>query len=237
MGRSGPSRAEYGRLEKIEKTPTGQNPARRCRDVPISAALWLGIFRHIRADHGTRDFHWYSLVSGIPLVDAQAGFYVTNILGMGHAAADGTIVFKLPLARETVVPVIDVVYDYGNGDSFEPLRGVVPESQIWQVCLSAARPRRTPSPLGRSDRTAGENISIGALIAQLAEFSGLKIENHVISIADAETGLVARGDPPHIIADQIEGFQKRTLSHVGLARAPRTWVEFVRAIDWSKAFA
>ncbi|KAJ6480483.1 NAD(P)-binding protein [Mycena vitilis] len=100
----------------------------------------------------------YARASGIPLAIVQAGYYAVNIFEAVPFAlqpqADGSFLFRLPMAGSTRVPLIDVAFDYG---------------------LYVRAAIESPTLGAGSEVLSGQMTSVEELIAALAEVTGKKI--------------------------------------------------------------
>jgi len=74
-----------------------------------------GKYTHVDHFDGKAAITAYGRQSGVPFVDVQAGMYASNFTGAlaPRKQADGSYAIALPFGPETVVPVIDMVSDYG----------------------------------------------------------------------------------------------------------------------------
>ncbi|KAJ7671834.1 NAD(P)-binding protein [Mycena rosella] len=206
----------------------------------VSRIVWSGIQSVTEASGGkyTRVYHWdskaaiseYGRSSGVPFVDVQCGFYGSNFLGMNAIMLakqeDGSFAIRWPTKSSTVLPFIDTVHDYGLF-----VRQVL-EQPVF--------------PDGSEVRTSNENITVEDVALQLSRGTGKQVVFKQISVEEFKANIKSLGFPPHIIIDLVEHFLnydefgyyagRATASHAGLARAPRTFAEFVQATDWSPVF-
>jgi len=187
--------------------------------------------KYVHVDHfdGKGEITAYARASGVPLLIVQAGWYMTNhMLFDGFVPtkkADGSYALRLPIGPDTVLPLIDVVHDYGlfvREGIESPAFG--PGTEV----------------LGSS-----EDITVREMVAQLAQISGKKIVYKQIS---DEEFMAATKAPPRIALEFLEnlkfyeefgyfGDKDTKPSRQHLSRAPRTWADFVKANDWNSIFA
>ncbi|KAJ7174643.1 NAD(P)-binding protein [Mycena filopes] len=175
----------------------------------------------------------YGRKSPAPFVDVQAGLYSTNFTAAGNHSmlakqADGSYAIAWSMKADTIIPIIDMESDYG---------------------LFVRRVLEAPVfPDGEEVLTSSEDITVEDLARQLSEVTGKRV---AYKQTTAEkwwgTTVAAAGLPPAIATEIIEGFQffdefgyyggKPSSSREGLGRPTRSWREFVKAADWSKALA
>ncbi|KAJ6542203.1 NAD(P)-binding protein [Mycena vulgaris] len=203
----------------------------------VSRIVWSGIQSVTEASGGkySRVYHWdskatiseYGRASGVPFVDVQCGFYGSNFLSMNaimlSKQEDGSFAIPWPTRPSTVLPSIDTAHDYG----------------LWvrQVL------EQPVFPDGSEVRTSGENITVEDVALQLSQVTGKKVVFKQLSVEEFKINLESLAFPPHIVVDLIEHFLnydefgyyagKPTASNAGLARTPRTFVEYAKATDWS----
>ncbi|KAF7369519.1 NmrA domain-containing protein [Mycena venus] len=168
----------------------------------------------------------YGRQSGVPFVDLQAGFYGTNFLTgltMLVKQADGSFAIPWPVKPTAKVPFIDAVHDYGLF-----VRHVL-ELPVF--------------PDGSEISAHSEKITIDAMAEQLSKVTGQNVVFQQISVEQFKEGIQSLF-PPHIVLDMTESFQSwdefgwgDTPILQGLSRRPRTWAEFAKNTDWSKALA
>ena len=74
-----------------------------------------GKYSHVDHFDGKAEITAYGRHSGVPFVDVQAGMYASNFTSAfaPRKQADGSYEVALPFGPDTVVPVIDMVSDYG----------------------------------------------------------------------------------------------------------------------------
>ncbi|KAJ7449186.1 NAD(P)-binding protein [Mycena latifolia] len=206
----------------------------------VSRVIWSGLtsVSKISAGKLVHVYHFdgkaaiadYGRQSGIPFVDVQAGFYASNFLDslmMLTKQDDGSFAIEWPTKPTTVLPIIDILQDYG-----------LYVRSVFELPVF---------PDGSEVLTSGENITIENLALQLSQATGKKIVFKQISSEEFGNTLQKLGLPPHIVEDMREFSQaldefgyygaKPTASFDGLARKPRTWAEFAQTADWSKALA
>ncbi|KAJ7166087.1 NAD(P)-binding protein [Mycena filopes] len=172
----------------------------------------------------------YGRKSPAPFVDVQAGLYSTNFTAAAHnlmlaKQADGSYAIAWPMEASTTIPIIDME-DYG---------------------LFVRRVLEAPVfPDGSEVLTSSEDITVEDLARQLSEVIGKQVAyKHTAAEEFWGTTVAAAGLPPAIATEIIEGFQffdefgyyggKPSSSREGLGRPTRSWREFVKAADWSKA--
>ncbi|KAJ6480470.1 NAD(P)-binding protein [Mycena vitilis] len=100
----------------------------------------------------------YARASGIPLAIVQAGYYTTNVLSSVQYTlqpqADGSFLYRLPMAGSARVPLIDIESDYG---------------------LYVRAAIESPTLGAGSELLSGQLISLDDLIAEIAKATGKKI--------------------------------------------------------------
>ncbi|KAJ7247294.1 hypothetical protein C8J57DRAFT_1674074 [Mycena rebaudengoi] len=169
------------------------------------------------------------MTSGIPLVNVETGFYAENIVNLAAfrtKEADGTVVISWPIKATSVLPLIYAGNDYG----LFVLRALEAEN----------------FPAGTDVCTTSEDITIGEMVRQLADLTGIKIVYRELSYEEAADRLASSGTPPFLVVDMVEAFKfsheygffggKTHSNHAGLARPPHTWADFVKTTDWAKVF-
>ncbi|KAJ6537307.1 NAD(P)-binding protein [Mycena vulgaris] len=195
--------------------------------LPSISELSAGKYKHVYHFDAKAAVTAYIRQLGVPFVDVQAGFYGTNFLSnpiMLMKQDDGSVAIPWPAKPTTKVPVLDTAHDYG---------------------LFVRHALELPVfPDGSEVVAHGEMISIKDMAFQLSQATGKTIVFKQISVEQFKVNVQTLGVPPHILLDMADWFQwydefgwKATTNHGGLARPPRTWVEFVRATDWSEAVA
>ncbi|KAJ7471743.1 NAD(P)-binding protein [Mycena latifolia] len=184
-----------------------------------------GKYPNVHHFNGKAEVTEYGRKSGIPFIDVQAGWYATNFAKLNgmkpKRVADGSYVLALPIGPQTVLPVIDTANDYG----------LFVQEAIESPEFGA----------GSEVLTSGEDITVGAMISQLAEITGKKIVYAPISDDDFMT---ATGLPPSVALEVLESMKYHEEcgyyagknsgpSRKHLARPTRTWADFVKTTDWS----
>jgi len=221
----------------------------------VKGIVWSGLapVKKISGGKYTKVLHFdgkaqvtdYGRVSGVPFVDVQAGFYASNFLSTSGLLAkepDGTYALPWAVKPTTVIPLIDMEHDYG---------------------LYVRQALEAPVfPDGKGVYTTSEDITVQELARQLSEgtsahlirsqdslffvVTGKTVAFKQISIEEWIKAFVAMGYPPAAATDVIEGFQffdefgyygGQPTGLEGLARLTRTFTEFAKSADWSKAFA
>ncbi|KAJ7308523.1 NAD(P)-binding protein [Mycena albidolilacea] len=171
----------------------------------------------------------YGRASGVPFVDVEAGLYATNFLAnpsMLGKQPDGTYAIAWAIRPTTVLPIIDIEHDYG---------------------LYVQRALEQPVfPDGEEVYTTSEDITVEDMARQLSEATGKQVVFKQISVEEWTKTFAAMGLPPVISNEIIDGFRffdevgyyggQPTASREGLAKKTRTWAEFAKEADWSKAF-
>ncbi|KAJ7172905.1 NAD(P)-binding protein [Mycena crocata] len=191
------------------------------------AKLSGGRYTHVYHFDGKAAVTEYARQSGVPFVDVQAGFYGSNFLTMVAKQSDGTFTIEWAVKPTTVMPIIDVEHDYG---------------------LFVRRVLELPVfPDGTAVYTSSEDISVEDIASQLSAATGKSVVFKQITVDAWKTSLEASGTPPPIVTDVLEAFQfmdevgyyagHPSVSHEGLARPTRSWAEYAKATDWSKALA
>ncbi|KAJ7473332.1 NAD(P)-binding protein [Mycena latifolia] len=205
----------------------------------VSRLIWSGLpsitnlsggkYPHVYHFDGKAAVTAYARQSGVPFVDLQAGFYGTNLSTnpiMMMKQDDGSFAVPWPVQATTMVPFIDAAEDYGLF-----VRAVL-ELPVF--------------PVGPEILAYGENIAVQDMVLQLSQATGKKVIFKQITVEEFKTNVQAVGVPPHIVLDMVDSFQfyeefgcewPVTPPPEGMARTPRTWSEFAKVADWSKALA
>ncbi|KAJ7045217.1 NAD(P)-binding protein [Mycena alexandri] len=225
-------------MDKEKEAAQGKLLIDAANAASVKGIIWSGLVSCETISRGkyAQVFHFdgkaivaeYGRQSGAPFVDVQAGFYANNLLGNPALLAkqsDGTYLMPWAMRPEVVLPIIDTASDYGLF-----VRQVL-EAPVF--------------PDGSEVFTSSEELTAADLARQLSEITGKKIVFKQITVEEATKNLAATGLPPAIVAEMIEMIRfidefgyyggKATTSHVGLGRQTRTWAEFVKGADWSKA--
>ncbi|KAJ7290005.1 NAD(P)-binding protein [Mycena rebaudengoi] len=205
----------------------------------VSRVVWSGLEspskvsngKYVNVLHfdGKAEVTEYGMASGVPLVNVEAGFYAENIGNLPAyrtKEADGTVVISWPINATSILPVIDAGNDYG----LFVLRALEAEN----------------FPAGTDVCTTSEDITIGEMVRQLADITGIKIVYRELSYEETADRLASAGTPPFLVVDMVEAFKfcheyglyggKIHSNHAGLIRPPHTWSEFVKVTDWVKVF-
>jgi len=169
---------------------------------------------------------------GIPFTQVQAGMYMQNFSGNVSAPRkqpDGSFVVALPIPPETLLPLVDIVNDYG----------------LW-VREAIESPRVQQSENGAVVSAIGHPLAAAEVVKQLAEITGKKITFVQLTGDQFKAGATASGLPEYVAQDLFEMFsgfvefhdfgnlgESYATSLKNLARPPHTWAEFVKATDWS----
>jgi len=139
--------------------------ARVAKAAGVDLLIWSGLEsiskvsggKYTLADHfeSKAAITEYARQSGVPLAVVQAGSYASNFTGLlvPRKQADGSFVVAVPFGSSTVLPVIDMVQDYG-------------------IFVREAIESPAFGP-GSEILTYGELITVGDCVSQLAE-SALK---------------------------------------------------------------
>ncbi|KAJ7126446.1 NAD(P)-binding protein [Mycena crocata] len=159
----------------------------------------------------------YARQSGVPLAVVEAGYYATNVFEASYALRkqpDGSYVFGLPVPATTEVPVIDVAHDYG----------LYVRAAIENSALGAG-----------AEVLSGKLISFGEMVSKFS-VSGKKI-TYVELDRDAFIEMTQMPDYGPMLADMFQAFAvhgyygpKKMTDESLLARKPRSWSDFLRAI-------
>ncbi|KAJ7026708.1 NAD(P)-binding protein [Mycena alexandri] len=168
----------------------------------------------------------YARQSGIDLLVVEAGWYGTNhmhnnVAFIPQKEADGSYALRLPVKADTVLPVIDVVRDYG---------------------LFVRKGIESPAfGAGTEVLASGEDISLGQMMSQLSQITGKHVSYKQIS---DEEFMAATKAPPRIALELLHMMKfyeefgyfngkdtKPSRQH--LTREPKNWADFVRVNDWS----
>ncbi|KAJ7863238.1 NAD(P)-binding protein [Mycena leptocephala] len=204
----------------------------------VKGIIWSGLVSVTKLSGGKHPYVYhfdgkavvteYGRASGVPFVDVQAGFYASNFLAnptMLAKQSDGTYAISWAVRPTTVIPIIDIENDYGLY-----VRRVL-ESPVF--------------PDGTEVYTASEDITVEEIARQLSEVTGKKVLFKQITVEEWSKSYAAIGIPPVIANEIIDGFRffdefgyyggQPTASREGLARPTRTWAEFAKNADWSKA--
>ncbi|KAF7345038.1 NmrA domain-containing protein [Mycena venus] len=207
----------------------------------VKGIVWSGLqpVKKISSGKYTKVIHFdgkaaitdYGRASGVPFVDVQAGWYTSNLLANPALLAkqpDGTYALPWSVRPTTLLPMIDMENDYGLY-----VRKVL-EQPVF--------------PDGSALYTSSEDISAEELARQLSEVTGKKVVFKQVTGEEFANAFIALGYPAAAAVDVIEGFQyfvefgyyggqPTAPSREGLARPTRTFAEFAKSADWSKAFA
>lgn len=167
----------------------------------------------------------YAKEVGIPFVNVECGQYFSNFLTMSapKKQEDGSFILYLPGAPDAVTPLIDTAHDYGLF-----VRKAIEQSEP-----------------GTEIFAYGSVISGADMAKQWGEVLGKKASYVQVSEDQFKQGVLKGGVPEPVATEFLEMylaiaeygyFGKKDLgpSLQGLARTPRTWVDFVKANDWSK---
>ncbi|KAG8859527.1 hypothetical protein FRB96_004411 [Tulasnella sp. 330] len=207
----------------------------------VKLLVWSGLESMAKASSGKYNnvFHFdgkamvteYAKTVGIPAVaDVQAGMYMENYLGTGAFALikkqeDGSYTISNPADPESTVPLISTVCDYGlfvrkliEAPNHEPFTSVYTHSEV---------------------------LSQKEIARQLAEGTGKDVTYHQVSEEDFKKSWAAMGLPEIVAQELYEGYASHSEfgyygnndiapSLKGLARTPRTWVEFIKVADWGQ---
>jgi len=220
-------------MDKQRETDEGIMLVKTAKAVGVDLFIWSGLESVIELSGGK-----YTLVhpfeskaavtkygrnSGVPFVNVQAGYYASNLTGFAKPSkqADGSYVLTVPCSPSTVLPVIDMVQDYG----------IFVREAIESPAFGA----------GSEILTCGELISIRDCMSQLAEITGEKIS--CVQIGDEEY-IAAFPFPRSVGMEILESFHfQEEFGYYGgkdvnpsqqhLIRKPRTWAEYARGIDWA----
>ncbi|KAJ7339309.1 NAD(P)-binding protein [Mycena albidolilacea] len=205
--------------------------------VDVEKVVWSGLpsFNKLSSGKYANIYHFdgkaviteYGRQSGIQFADVQAGFYGQNFQGntpsMLAKQADGSFVIALPVKPTAIIPFIDAVHDYGLF-----VRQVL-EDPVF--------------PDGSQIVAHGGKITYPDLAQQLSQVTEKKVVFQQISVEQFKKGVQVLALPPHIALDMLEfmlawdefGWGDAAPIQKGLARRPRTWTEFAKNSDWSKA--
>ncbi|KAJ7773637.1 NAD(P)-binding protein [Mycena maculata] len=188
-----------------------------------------GKLTHVYHFHGKSLVSEYGYASGVPFVNVQAGFYASNFLAnpsMLAKQSDGTFAIAWNVKPTTVVPLIDCANDYGL--------------YVRHVLELAVFPD------GSEVYTTSEDITLQDMVRQLSEVTGKDVVFKQLTDEEFGKNFSALGLPPPVVTEMVEGFQffdeygyyggQPSASREGLARPTRTWTEFAKLADWSKAF-
>ncbi|KAJ7893730.1 NAD(P)-binding protein [Mycena olivaceomarginata] len=152
----------------------------------------------------------YGRASGVPFVDVQAGLYSTGFLkGLLVKQPDGTYAISWATKPTTVISMIDVENDFGLYVRWVLEMPVFPDGLEVRTSSENITPEGNGASDFRRHRQDGRYPPAGA--AEIAE--------------------------EFLFFDEF-GFYggAETTSTEGLARPTRTFAEFVKGADWSKAF-
>ncbi|KAF8166552.1 NAD(P)-binding protein [Mycena galopus ATCC 62051] len=204
----------------------------------VKGIIWSGLVSVTKLSGGKHPYvlHFdgkavvaeYGRASGVPFVDVQAGLYAANFLAnpsMLGKQPDGTYAIAWAIRPTTVLPIIDIAHDYG---------------------LFVRRVLEQPVfPDGSAVYTTSENITVEDMARQLSEVTGKHVVFKQISVEEWSKTFAALGVPPAIANEIIDGFLffeefgyyggQPTASREGLGKKTRTWAEFAKDADWSKA--
>ncbi|KAJ7289378.1 NAD(P)-binding protein, partial [Mycena rebaudengoi] len=166
----------------------------------VSRVVWSGLEspstvsngKYVNVLHfdGKAEVTKYGMASGVPLVNVETGFYAENIISIGAyrtKEADGTIVVAYPVTATSVLPVIDAGNDYGL------------------FILRAFEAEEFPA--GTDVCTTSEDITIGEMVRQLGDITGIKTVYRELSYEEAADRLASAGMPPFLVVDMVESFK------------------------------
>ncbi|KAG9001757.1 hypothetical protein FRB94_013689 [Tulasnella sp. JGI-2019a] len=183
-----------------------------------------GKYTHVQHFDGKARVTAYAKEIGIPFVNVQPGQYMSNFLGSGFKKqADGSFVMHGVGAPDALTAILDTAHDYGLF-----VRKAIEKSQPGSEIFAYGSNLTGPEMAKQWGQVLGETASYvqisedefkqGILKAGMPEV--LAVEFYEMNAAIAEYGYFGPND--------------LTESHKDLARTPRTWVDFVRANDWSR---
>ncbi|KAJ7448438.1 NAD(P)-binding protein [Mycena galericulata] len=230
----------------VFEIPEGKMLIDAAKAAGIERIVWSGLtspkkvsngkLTHVQHFDGKSVVTEYGRQSGVPFVNVQAGFYARNFLGNPTILSkqpDGTFAIAWAVKPTMVLPVIDATNDYGLF-----VRRVL-ESPVF--------------PDGSDIYTASEDITMEEMARQLSEgiqsfliaLTGKKVVFKQLTTEEWGKTFAAIGAPPPISAQVMEGFTffdefgyyggQPSTSREGLARPTRSWAEFAKHADWSKA--
>ncbi|KAJ7778417.1 NAD(P)-binding protein [Mycena metata] len=211
-------------LDKAREVAEGKMLVAAAKAAEVELVVWSGVESVVEVSQGKyTHITAYARKSGVQLLIVQAAVYASNY----HSAfalkkeADGTYTLGLPVGPSTVVPIIDVVHDYG---------------------LFVREGIESPEfGAGTEVLASGEDISVAEMAAQLGTITGKKVVYKQVS---DEQYMAATRAPHHVALELLEmwkyfeefryfGDKDTHPSRQHLNRSPRTWADFVRAADWS----
>ncbi|KAG9001751.1 hypothetical protein FRB94_013683 [Tulasnella sp. JGI-2019a] len=185
-----------------------------------------GKYKHVYHFDGKAAVTSYALEVGVSLANVQAGPYMSNYLGMNapRKQADGSYGIYAPVTPDSVAPLLDTANDYG---------------------LFVRQAIESPTGSGVDIFAHGEVTSYANIAKQLGEVTGKTVNFYQITPEQFMQGATGKGMPEAVARELLEmsqcieefgyyGPKDLSGSLKGLARAPRTWAEFVKANDWSK---
>ncbi|KAG8986478.1 hypothetical protein FRB95_007856 [Tulasnella sp. JGI-2019a] len=206
------------------------------KEAKVSLFVWSGIqnmtevtggkYTHVTHFDVKQEVTQYLRASCLHFVSVEPGSfmenYTTHSAPKKHADGESFVIYGVN-PPDSVVPLINTKHDYG---------------------LFVRKAIEAP---GKQDEifAHGEVISLAAMAERLSETTGKKVTYMQISHAAFMAALTSRGFSNEIARSYLEMhlsvgefgyFGKKDLgpSLEGLARAPRTWKQFVEVTDWSK---
>jgi len=213
-------------MDKQREIAEGKLFVDTAKEAGVKLLIWSGLeslsslsggkFSRVAFFDAKAEITEYAKHSGVPLSVVQAGYYATNLFEASYALKkqpDGSYVFGLPVPASTVVPVIDVAYDYG----------LYVRAAIEHPALGAG-----------SDVQSGTLTSFGDMVATLSQVSSKKI-TYLEMTRDEFIEATGMPDFGPMLSDMFEAFgvhgyygPKAITSPGFLARTPRSWADFLK---------
>ncbi|KAF7302861.1 NmrA domain-containing protein [Mycena kentingensis (nom. inval.)] len=204
--------------------------------------IWSGLPSPSAASSGkyTKVYHFdgkaqvtaYGKSLSAPFACIPAGFYMQNYLAHEgpmrfiHPAGEGKYTITTNMRPEALLPMIDIVGDYG----YFVRRAI--EAKVF--------------PTGETVNTASEMISSADIAKTISEVTGKDV-TFVQITHKAFAQVISKAGLPDVIAEELaQGYEyfnapgyyggEPVASTKGLAKPVATFKQFVEAADWSKCF-
>ncbi|KAK7028507.1 NmrA domain-containing protein [Favolaschia claudopus] len=205
----------------------------------VKGIVWSGLESHKKASGGkyTQVPHFegkaviteYGRGCGVPFVEVQAGLYYSNyLIQVVKDAADGSYSYRNVVAPDVPLPLIDMENDFG---AYVVVQAI--EAPVF--------------PDGKSIYAATEELSWSEVARQVSEGTGKQVSFKHESFDEEVDAFVSRGIPRPFAISIAEGYlsfgefgyfgKNPSGKREGLTHPKRSFAEWVKTADWSKAFA
>ncbi|KAG9001756.1 hypothetical protein FRB94_013688 [Tulasnella sp. JGI-2019a] len=191
-----------------------------------------GKYKHVYHFDGKAEVTEYAKAVGTPAVaDVQAGWYMSNFAGESFGLVkkqeDGSYAIITPADPNSTVPLIDAARDYGlfvrkviESPTHEPFTAVYAHSEVMTQSELAKQFSEGTGKTIKFVQISEDRFKQGALALGMSEIIAAELNESFMSHSDKDVGYFGHND--------------LRPSKQGLARAPRTWAEFIKVTDWSK---